>query len=199
MLCKSVMHVHVPRTGGSTIRAFLPSIGGGIVVSDPHLPYSNMAARCKEPPPSFALIRNPWSWYVSQWCWIQHIGQGGFKGSPFVDFMQYVMENTASEPVDLLNFTSLTNAWKYLEADKVDYIGHFENFRGELGRILMAILPNLAEDTFLNLLAKAGRRRQAPRPDGKAHGDYRQYYNGEIREWVEKADADLLRRFGYDF
>lgn len=194
MLTDLFIHIHLPRTGGSTLRTFIGEIPGVSVIDDrAHLSYSEMAQQCQHIPPAFVFIRNPWDWYVSQWCWVCQVNKQGFHGD-FREFMKIVKENS----IDNWNFKPLSYAWEYLGATNAQYIGRFENLHDETVRILLSIIPSLiTEEQIRSGIAKAGKVKQGLDADGKPHAPYWEYYDGETRYWVARWDAKLIKRFGY--
>jgi hypothetical protein len=199
MLTDRAMHIHIPRTGGTTIRHFMPSLPGiTVIASGAHLSYSHMASHCHRRgmavPPAFVFIRNPWSWYVSQWVWLSRLGQKGQAGRSFRQFMYAVMEHRRKGN-DFLNLTTLTQAWAYLEAEKAQYVGRFEGFRTETIRILRAIMPEMSEEQLGLFVAGAGTQRQTK----QHYGDWREHYTFDLQRWVWEEDAALIERYGYSF
>lgn len=196
MLTSKFAHIHIPRTGGSTLRTFLGHISGAVVIdATMHMPYDDMeeiqASFGYPMPPAFAFIRHPCSWYVSHWCWMAHTDDYGVKGVSFGDFMKAL----ATEAVNTRTFTGY---WHHLSVDYCQYIGRFENFEDEAVRILRAIIPGMiTEATIRAKIRTAGRVRQVPRPDGRPAGDWRQYYTAGWLAQVVEWDGALMRRYGY--
>lgn len=204
MLTQYLIHLHLPRTGGSTLRAFLGDIPGSHIVSGvAHAPYDFFVRQCEivcyPVPPAFIFIRNPWDWYVSQWSWVASMGVRGYKGVPFRDWMEVVEGGMEQEAFD---FSPVSYAWEHVQGDKADYVGRFEDFEDEVVRILLSlsIVPKLIDEDWIRGKLKAvGRRRQERTPDGNFHGPYREYYDDEMRSWVTEWDDELIERFGYEF
>ena len=208
VLTTRFVHVHIPRTAGSTLRAVLGAIAGaGVVESRPHLPYGHMAAICERRgipvPPAFAIVRNPYSWYVSQWSWLTFIGQGMDWSTTFRQYMEVVRGNVSSKGplgAKALNFGSMTSAWNYLQAGNCRHYARFERFPDSAIETLVRLVPDLITRAELRKRIKAvGVRRRVPISTGKHYGDYRQYYDSQLRKWVREWDGSLLQRFGYVF
>jgi hypothetical protein len=129
---------------------------------------------------------------------MSHIGTKGMRGVTFRQFMYAVMESRRKQS-DFLNLTTMTQSWTYLEADRAQYVGRFEDLLNETVRILQAIMPDVTRVEIMHGFAKAGVRRRAPRPNGKPYGDWRQYYALDLRRWVASNDKGLIERYGYTF
>lgn len=187
------------------LRTFLPAMPGSeLVVREAHLPYSVMVKRAGFAPPAFVFIRNPWSYLVSQWSWISHIGQAGMKDVPFETYFNRVRRNVdmgyPGDPGSALNFGPISWAWRHLEADKAQYIGRFENLREDIVKILCEIMgTNEIEGWIRDRIKRAGYPRRAPTPSGKLSGDYRKYYSPEMAAQVAGWDSALIERFGYGY
>lgn len=199
MITDRLIHIHVPRTAGTMFRALLDSMPGLVIHNSvAHLPYWLMASHFTgEVPPAVAFIRNPWEWYVSQWCWVAEIGQRGFQGD-FLAFMAKVRHNVEHDIMHP-NFRRLSFWWMQLQAGRADYVGRFENLHEEIVAVLLATCGDLVDEGWIRgELSDIGIWRPG-RVDGKPHGPYQEYYTDEIRSWVAEWDEELIKRFGYTF
>lgn len=196
MLTNFLMHVHFPRTGGTSLQEMAGKIPGIVRYGDTkHRRYDEYVVMCKEMgmavPPSFTFARNPWKWYVSQWLY-QNPGSRTAE-----DFLEWMTE-VAKCPEDSLDRWTLTNcapatyAWNYLGCDKVDYIGRFEDYENEVARILLTILPEGLVDREW-ILAKLRHRRRSP------PWRVEECYSVNVKNEVARWDAGLIERFGYVF
>lgn len=74
MIFPEAVHVHIPRTGGSSIRNFVQHLVAGGHLPAPEGEFSERSARAvKNLAPgkrTFTWVRNPWAWYVSRYKWI---------------------------------------------------------------------------------------------------------------------------------
>lgn len=195
MLTDRFIHVHIPRTGGTTLRwSIFPAIKGLEILDDAeHLSYSMMVRRCQDLgypiPPAFAVVRNPWDWYVSQWRWLQQIGEPIGLGNGFSEYMRIV----ASHSKPNWNFRSLSCAWEYLGVDRTQYIGRFESLHRDIPLILHEIMPDLIDQEVIRTTLSKVKKRQTE------HEHYSEYYDDEMRDWVAGWDTELIRRFRYEF
>lgn len=196
MLTSRFAHVHFPRTGGSTLEAFLGDIPGAEAIdSTPHMPYGDMCLLCISRghaiPPAFVFIRHPCAWYVSHWCWATHTDDYRIGGASFAEFMETIRLGSVI-------FRPYTSMWWRQGGDHCQYIGRFENYQVEVVRILRAIIPDLLTESAIRArIQAAGYARRVARPDGQFAGDWRQYYNSDWLAQVVKWDGGLMKRFGY--
>jgi len=203
MLTSRFIFMHFPRTGGSTLRRVLPQIVHQ-EISWAHAPYDFYAGLCMylniPIHPAFIFIRHPWSWYVSQWLWYASANGEGWSGS-FRDWMEVVKSSAAG---DMASFSSsfivdkcpMTFVWRYMQGDKADYVGFYEDYENEVIRILSSILGDDMDESLIRTkIASAGRRARTTLPEG--HSSYRDFYDKETRQWVLEWDAELIERFDY--
>jgi hypothetical protein len=71
-------------------------------------------------------------------------------------------------------------------------IGRMETLRDDLPRLL----ADVGEPVSANLRAHLA---EAPPTNTSVHGDYRDYYDDEVRDLVARHDALVIERFGYRF
>jgi len=199
MMTERLIHIHVPRTGGTTLRHLIQSVPNINVVADPaHWPYRKMVQSFPvgvEIPPAIAFIRNPWDWYASLWRWNRNIAYLGFTGS-FEDFMEIVYRECFGD----WNFGTLTNACKYLEFDQAQHVGRFEFLRDDIVRIFQIIIPDLVDEQWVRRqIARLGAVKKSEFPNGIELKSYKEYYTGWMRNMVAEWDRELIEKFGYEF
>lgn len=210
MLSDRILQLGLGRTGGSLFRYVLRNIPGHRLITDaPHSPYDYFVELCKEEkiaiPPVVTFVRNPWSWYVATWCWNLQIkycpikGQGPWLGS-FREFLEVVHEHA----IDNWNFYTQASAWTYLQCDKAEYVGRFENLYDEYVRILLTIMPDLVSEALIRKIIKTNEWYGCARcPDGQRDDhqtlDHRKFYDAEDRLWVAKWDAEIIEKHHYEF
>lgn len=188
MLTSKFIHLHVPRTAGTTFRLKIAKhIDVEIIDKKAHQPYSYYANQCDEVPPAFTVIRNPWDWYVSMWGRANKIKHQGWKGSTFKEYMECVKNHD----IDHWNFDTMTGAWETVEADRADYIGKYENLYCDLPRILNEIM-GVDQGVIKQALASTRFR-------VTSHMPYQRYYDPMMRGWVRKWDRRLISYFQYTF
>jgi hypothetical protein len=213
MIWSRLMHVHVTSTAG---RAFIrvmehvEKLGVERLWAhrhDMHLSYRQLAQWChgrKLPvPPAVAFIRNPWDWYVRMWSWMRVAYYRQYAGS-FGAYMRIVYRKTSGDYV----FDPLTQFWNNAEAYGCEYVGHYEDFRGEMIRILTTIMPDVvtAEQVggFVDEVGVVTPQweptvRGTPVSQWKPLRPYQEHHTEVTKRWVAEMDAGLIERFGYKF
>jgi len=212
MLTTRIMHIHVPRTGGTTLQ-YMPLKGSPVGYKGPwpyegmpptkgfrrnsakytfpgHWPYDILADVCRQAghkvPPAFTIRRNPFDWHVSRWCWIR---VNGYK----ISLEEYLMRVQSGKHSPLnMSWARLGDIWDFLGCDRVQYIGRYELFEADVARILTFIMPDLVTPRWI-------RGGLAQRKRKTKHNYYRRYYTNRTQELVEKMDEDFLKRFRYEF
>lgn len=201
LITKDFIFLHIPKTGGvslrTAIRRFWPR-GYVVFDSEPtlgrHASWVSVPSRFKGLP-TFALVRNPWDWYVS---WYQFQRRGylrGFSGDPY--FM-LCSQNLARNFNDTL--------FKVLEPPAAD--GYFTNLVRDLiptesgatlvesermGNGFQAFLESHQIKLPAGLLNFLNTRRLNARSSPR-HG---QYYSEALAQKVAIKDKALIERFGY--
>jgi hypothetical protein len=130
---------------------------------------------------SFAFVRNPWDWVVSQYHYIlrkknhhQHQLITGFK-----DFDAYI---------DWLVSTKITTQKSILSDEKgnliVNYVGKYENL----------------DEDFANICEKIGIPRiELPKLNVTKKDSYKKYFNERTRDLIRQAYLADIEAFGYEF
>jgi hypothetical protein len=214
-----LVFVHIPRTAGS----FIKGVVGGELGVDAGAPRLATHASYDELPPAFrdrpafAIVRNPWDWYVS---WYHHsLAQGPKharlpRGSPkrtnwktlfsggrgtFKEVVTRMCEARLEHPfaasarrrdVDLCSEYVHVLAERAIEERHVE-AGRFE----ELIPFLLTFLDRhrLLTDRLQTALERSPAKNTAVR------GPYADYYDQELRELVAHKARRLTERFGYSF
>jgi len=203
MLTNRIMKIGLGRSAGAMHMNLIRSIPGMRMVDDrDHAVYDDHVIQCRERgipvPPSFVFVRNPWQWYVSQWCWIRHVQREDF---PFQGTFREAMELTKKDP-SFWYLRSLTWSWRYHQAYKADYVGHMERLEEDTVRIFLAIIPDLVTEQQIRDNVRSDWAGRVCCPNGEYEDrflDYRKYYDDELRGWVAKWDAELIEEFQYEF
>jgi len=193
MLTDKLIHIHIPRTAGTTFRLrVVRSLRVKILDYSSHKSYSHYQTVCNrlgyEVPPAFAVIRNPWEWYVSMWGRVNKIKRNGWCGGTFEQYMECIK----LECIDHWNFKPLMNAWNVLEADKADFVARYESLYYDIPRFIKSIIPSTDELT-IKLIFMSERFRKTE------HHKYQTYYNDKTQQWVADWDSELISRFSYSF
>jgi hypothetical protein len=215
--------IHVRKTGGK----FIKSVCRENLPADWIVPhgFDDHAGIMQIPPeyehlPVFAVVRNPWDWYVSwyhftrqrerwdedyedgsDWRWAFDSGRATFKEAVAALCGQAPAGPDTAEPRWVAKARShdwdLYSHWCYIVLRDGP----------ATGRIRVGRYERLVED-FLEFLAHhevpAGEQllqalRTAPRVNTSEHGPYRDYYDDELRELVAYKCRHIVDTYGYSF
>lgn len=201
MITDRLLHAHVFRTGGFLFRGVLKKVPGLHIIKDTLHPSVDVMNRiCQEnslpPPPIVAFVRNPWEWYVSQWCWVGQV-LPGYQCS-FRSYMEAIREASTIDA----NITTMTHHYySYIQAHRANYVGRFENLREDIIRILAEIMPDLvSRESLIEIMnSEPNYHPSIVWTTGKRMVHYSRYYGPQMKYWVEKWDAGLIAQFGYQF
>lgn len=190
MLTKQFIQIHMPRTGGTSIRKALWEVPGVEYISRrAHMPYPDMVKKCEDygcqvMPHSLVYIRNPWDWYVSRYAWMESTDR---HTGDFESYMGLVKRNDGN-----WNFWNMTRLWEYMGGDNADFVGRFET---HLGSLVFYIThhTNLNEIQLQHILYALRHVRKTE------HDHYRTYYSDEWQEWVSSTDSGIIKRGEYEF
>jgi len=129
---------------------------------------------------SFAFVRNPWDWQVSQYCYMllekRHFQHGLVKGlGSFGAYVKWRCDNDVRFQKDLV----CSDDGEAL----VDFVGRFERL----------------EDDFRSICSRIGVSAVLPRLNVSNRVSYRDFYDEETRELVGRTFAPDIDLFGYGF
>ncbi|MCO8125280.1 sulfotransferase family protein [Stieleria sp. TO1_6] len=130
---------------------------------------------------SFAVVRNPWDWQVSQYTYIRkntkHQQYEQFQRfSGFADYIRWRCDGNTLAQRELV----CSPSGELL----VDFLGRFENLNQDFDQICQRIGITARLPT-LNVSKQAR--------------DFRQFYDDQTVELVRQAYQDDIRYFGYEF
>lgn len=207
--------VHIPKNGGSSIvRADIlrgvveqPSrltlstpylMSSGITRAWGHARWVNLDPVWRDSRPAFTLVRNPWSWMVSQFRFKKKIlTEKGLEteGDPFHigwSFDQFIEWLDASKDKPSFQHLNCHRTTCNIQSQKSFIVN-------ESGRPVVDVLrfENFDEDTMKYL-----RLKQPLRPrnvTSKIHHDYKSYYTDDTRDWVNQQFSEDIDYFGYSF
>jgi hypothetical protein len=214
LLSDDFVYLHMPKTGGGTIRSVLETVLPKHYVRKgphPHVhPGWRLIPADAADLPVFCHVRNPWDWYVSWYCYAcprkrpnpRKLWQSAFGDQP--DFHTFVrractgkLEHDRPEIAD-----ALRGGMDFYTARWLDLVGGLDDERLCVGRF-----ERLFED-----LEAFMRSADAPVPDDfiaratevegvhlGRRGPYQDYYDDETRALVERSSSHFLERFGYRF
>jgi hypothetical protein len=224
LITKHFVFLHLQKTGGMFIKdvceRHLPADWEIRQGPRPHGTYRQMPAELKQLP-VFALVRNPWDWYVSWYhfaralarspegeqhmsrdsvmVWVNGSGEYNFKratriactGVPDLPDPPAWMQKLQDSGVDLYSRWYWNCMGYAAEANNVD-VGRIENLREDFISFLNRHdVP--VDDGFVH------RVRTEPRKNTSSHGPFQGYYDDDLRELVEHKARYLIDRYGYSF
>jgi hypothetical protein len=207
------VYLHMPKTGGGTIRSVLNEVlPKGYVRNGPrphvHPGWRRIPDEARALP-VFVHVRNPWDWYVSWYEFSSRqppkaakLWQSAFGDQP--DFATFVRRACAGQldhdraeiADDLRSGTDFYTArWRDLVGGIVDQrltFGRFERLFEDLEAFLRRVGAPVPDD----FVAKAA---DVPGVHLGRRGPYREYYDDETRALVQRTATYFVDRFGYRF
>jgi hypothetical protein len=111
------LFIHIPKTGGSSIRKALPSL--------PQMQHNKAKYQLPLPSFSFAFVRNPWDRILSYYCMTIRTSQ----------FDQAAWDRLLRQPIDRQTEFICDDHGKVL----VDFIGRFENLQEDFNVVCQKI------------------------------------------------------------
>lgn len=203
MITDRFVFIHIPKTGGTTIRNLIAS-KCKVFSNDIHLTLRQSMEKTGKWLPSFCFVRNPWDWYVSRFFYRRKIlregGRDGFinleltgdgkegfhKHMTLLNNLYEKGKHVIDSPCRAMRLLSIQDFYNHFTFPDVTYIGHFENFASDLAQILKTLAPD-AKFLFQTRLNES------------EHLPYQEYYSDEIIDMVDCWDAAYIEQFGYRF
>jgi hypothetical protein len=203
LVTRDFVFVHLPKTGGSFIaevckehlpveRELPPHTGAVDIPSE----YARL--------PVFALVRNPWDWYVSWWRWnVEHPNDDWPDLFVRDDFAATVRRACLPEGDENWMRSCKEQDWDHYTViwqrsfriaqrnGKEIGVGRFENLRGDF----LSFLDR--HDVPGDALRRAVLRAE-PVNSSKRNG-YRDYYDDELRDLVGEKARRIVKLYGYEF
>jgi hypothetical protein len=208
------VYLHVPKTGGGTIRDVLESVLPlGYVRRGPrphvHPGWRHIPEEAAELP-VFCHVRNPWDWYVS---WYEfgrrqsarrtaRLWHSAFADEP--DFPTFLgracrggLDHDVPEIANLMRagLDFYTSRWMILVGGVPDeqlHVGRFERLFEDLEAFLGEVGAPVGDDF-------ARRAAEVPGVHVGERGPYRDYYDDRTRRLVRRSCSYFVERFGYRF
>ena len=195
LICRThkFIFVHIPRTGGSSIKTALQSmlkirVRNHLKVSDLRRA-GQVAAKTF---PKFTFVRNPWDWLYSLYCMLKLKKLFAFNGKLIA--IQHEPGSSVWEHRHILSFADcilnhpLPDSQLSWILDKkgnpsIDFIGHFESLQIDLDRVC---------DIFGFGCCTL------PHVDAYSDMPYREAYTDEMWEKVAKEYRESNEFFGYN-
>lgn len=179
---RKLIFIHIARTGGTSVEAAL--VGRDWWEVDPatkHLSASQTRRLYGEDLWNtylkFAVVRNPWDRLVSMWAtgwW--HPDEDPTRITDFGQFLDQLQPHPNEHYRSLL--------YRDILDEPVDRVLRFERL----------------SDDFARLMTDLGQGGvQLPHHERRERGDYRRYYDDDLRDRVGRRFADDIREFDYTF
>ncbi len=136
----------------------------------------------------FTFVRNPWDRAYSDYLWFQKYS--GVKGT----FKEYIYEKGEFEPILKDNSTSRYRGdhvmpqisfFDFSGKYSLDYVGRFEHFSDDIGKILSCIEVSKSFKTHAN---KSNRKK-----------DYSAFYTNSMKKLVTQKYQDDIKALNYSF
>jgi hypothetical protein len=205
VLTSRLMLIEMPRVGGTFFRNLLRRVPGLEIWDHPgwgqHTGHAKMRARCqelgKDVPPSVAFTRHPYSWYLSCWCYHTI---NDLPGISFPEFLEWMDGTPKTHPWPRWTYSA---TWKHLGADRATHVARYENFYGEIRRVLAATMGDLIGDDVVRWLLAGLPRPRPPSglwPYGERLSGYdpKSFWNEDMKQWLGDRDGALMKEQGYE-
>jgi len=208
------LFVHIPKTGGTSIRAALKPVlyrdpwyllmwapqrlshftGHRTVTKFPR--HAKVVAAVEMLPPEiysklfkFSVVRNPWDMQVSSFHHLHKEHPEAVQGlHEFKEFVRYKLSQDR-----------VPNS--FLDISGTPQMRYLTDIEGRMQMDALIRFETLAED-FERIVKRVGIKpppRLPHRRKGKRQSDYRSYYDDETAQIVADWYADDIREFGYTF
>lgn len=183
--------VHIPKTGGISVSEALWGHMGGVHKTMEE--YRRIFGRdTLNEYFSFTFVRNPWARLVSAWSYLKAGGQHARDKAwaekyltPFPDFKSFVSDGLNENGV--LNGIHFRPQTDFITLDgkiAVDFIGRQENLKTDFNTVRERIGLHHAE---------------LPHRNRSDHKNYREYYDDQTAERVEKIYQQDIVAFNYTY
>jgi len=193
LITKEFIHLHFPRTGGTSLRHVLSNKfrNDVTILSDMNHPAGTKIEQYNYDIPRFILTRNPWSWYVS---WFgRRVRAHDFTGT-FDEHLQQMLNGASyhSGFVPYSQVGTFSAAFDGFTFGGVDKIYRFEDVPIAYAEAV-AHYSDIDFDDILYELEKCHLRADpAPR-------HYSTYYTDKTKDMVAEVDREYIKQFGYTF
>ncbi len=197
------LHVHVPKTAGQAIRAFLGEGVPNLEVFPVPVPFSDAGRRgthltaremrAHDPEGwweryfSFAFVRNPWDRAVSEHCWRLRQRDRRMAFDTLKDFLRAALEGWEFQHGDRRHLLPQKAYVTSAEGEViVDWVGRFESLHEGMEEVCGRL--GIPFDGLDGVNAS-----------GREARDTAQWYDGESRRLVEELWGEDIAFFGYEF
>jgi hypothetical protein len=221
LITNHFLFLHLPKTGGSFVTELcfrnLPRDWRLPNDLHPHASYAEVKGRFGHLP-MLCFVRNPWDWYVS---WYEYLIENPPEGPHTLenrpmwvmafergegDFETVVRRALTGDSFgnrltsDLMHERRIDHysaLYRIKVGEGVDEgaveVGRYENLREDLLSFLDRHDVPIGDD-FRELV-----RSQPPVRASSRRGDYRDYYDDELRDLVGLKAREIVERYGYEF
>ncbi len=176
--------IHINKTGGSSIEK---ALGVGLDHSTAQEKFAQLGADAWARKFTFTMVRNPWDKVVSHYHYRVKTNQTGLGdgGVSFAEWLRLCYVDRDPRYYDQPRMFMPQRHWLVDEQDNmlVEFIGRFENLQADFDHIC----------SRLGVDAQLGHAKPSSR------GSYRDYYDDDSRELIERVFAEDLETFGYSF
>lgn len=204
---RNALFLHLPKTAGFSISSALAAIPGARplpvrgmrrVRGAARYTAAQLGARVFAETWSFAVVRDPWDWAVSGWKHVTENTKAYPEERPdFEEFLRGGWRRGLRQNPNPMKFRSpeafvryhcLVTQWEHLSLGfgrlaPLAYTARFETLSDDLRVIERRLGVELA----------------VPHKNRSERAPYHAYYDAALREIVARANAPLIRRFGYAF
>jgi hypothetical protein len=221
LITRDFVFVHVPKTGGTFIRTVceetLPPgeiLHREIGAQGSHAPYADLPAEYAGLP-AFALVRNPWDWYVSWFTYLVERRGAVAKNDARRALWSSAFQDGAADFAQVVR-RACTGELDHELAPRIrergiDFYSAWWNELAEPGasanRLEVLRFERLRDDV-INFVDEKGidasdefreGLRSHPTIRASSRGHYRDYYDPDLRDLVGASAKALIDRFGYAF
>lgn len=186
--------IYFPKTAGTYCQRLFTHNGFGRAVEHgrPHHGVDNLPPDKKDLP-IFGFTRNPWDWYVSWWSYSKdkmHLSNS---------FKQAILKHTKTSHQHVGFMTKL-----YVRNYHGSKFLKDLTLKTELPKTRVIIVKFEEFKPFLSGYFLGKHNKKLKFPDGQVNKsqrkqDYKEYYDEELREFIEERDAMIIEKFGYSF
>jgi hypothetical protein len=210
IVSKYFVFVHFPKSGGSFVRKVLRETAPhewGLREHAWHKKLSTLPSELRMLP-VIGYVRNPFDWYVSWYAYLREeylrqrctndffstVSDHGARS--FKETMQCILRCEMDELYADCPFPGSVFGCHFASHFGNDLanvnIGKFEDLRADLARLLITCCTTIPEElkTCIQSHEKVNTSRR---------GQYRSYYDKELRDIILQRDREVLQRFDYRF
>ena len=191
---EKAVFVHIPKTGGASIREALKFSDVRIILHNLRDPHNVSLAQYIDSNPlaySFAIVRNPWDRLLSAYFFLK---KGGLKPEDKHDAERFVLKYrnfnefvcSAFKEREILQQIHFRPQYLWISKNEeviVDSIGRFENFQQSVSQFMKQVG---LQKCHVNHLNKG------------THKHYMEYYSKESIEIVRSVYSKDIDLFGYE-